>query len=332
MPRQLIDRLTPVLRGPVLSKLQTMARKHVGGSLNVLLGKDEQLVKILLGAGEEVALPDFCRILRSTPEGMQGCTVCRWLTAVTACCKGLSRYSCHGGLSAVVAPAVLPGPDSTDFVVVSSCAFALPDRERGWRAARAHAQGMRVNLRELRDAYYEIPALEEKDFALAADIVETAASVIRDAAGSGGVTAATPAPVPGAQWEEAELARMLDSALTKAVGCKRGKERRTSAPIAEVVVAIVTRNPAMPFTVGSVARAARVTPNHFSTLFHRHTGKTFMDFLTEERIALSQRMLRDLTLSVNEAGTRAGFRDPAYFSRRFKQITGLSPSEWRAAL
>ena len=59
---------------------------------------------------------------------------------------------------------------------------------------------------------------------------------------------------------------------------------------------------------------------------------SFMAFLTKQRMKLAQRLLGDLTLSVSEIAAMAGFNDANYFSRRFKKVTGVTPSEWRAKL
>jgi two-component system response regulator YesN len=88
----------------------------------------------------------------------------------------------------------------------------------------------------------------------------------------------------------------------------------------------------MPFSVKDIARSAHMSPNHFSMLFRRHTGRNFMTYLLEERLALAEELLRDLALGIKTVADRAGFDDPGYFTRRFKQKTGLTPREWRERL
>jgi AraC-like DNA-binding protein len=107
---------------------------------------------------------------------------------------------------------------------------------------------------------------------------------------------------------------------------------RSGSRLAELVMEMVGRSPALPFTVEKIAAAAQLTPNHFTTVFRRQAGVGFSRFLTQKRIALAQSLLRDLSLNIAQVAKRSGFDDPSYFARRFRQITGMSPAEWRGGL
>jgi len=72
-----------------------------------------------------------------------------------------------------------------------------------------------------------------------------------------------------------------------------------------------------------------MSPNHSSALFHKYREQSFSAFLTEQRMKLSKRVLGDLTLNIAEVARAAGYDDPGYFARRFKQVVGVTPSEWR---
>jgi len=102
--------------------------------------------------------------------------------------------------------------------------------------------------------------------------------------------------------------------------------------VVRVVATLVDRRPNMPFSVGEIAAAARISPNHFSSLFRKHQKESFSVYLTEKRIDLAKEVLGDLTLNIAEVAQRVGYDDPGYFARRFKQKTGMTPGEWRAAL
>lgn len=78
------------------------------------------------------------------------------------------------------------------------------------------------------------------------------------------------------------------------------------------------------------ARSVAVSPNYLATLLKRETGRTFVELMTERRIERAGEFLAFGSLRISQIAQEAGFADVDYFSRRFRQITGLSPSEFRA--
>ena len=64
--------------------------------------------------------------------------------------------------------------------------------------------------------------------------------------------------------------------------------------------------------------------------FKRISGKTPTEFLTEIRINHAQHLIRMYrhTFSLSEVAERCGYADYIYFSRRFKQVTGMSPQQY----
>lgn len=112
-----------------------------------------------------------------------------------------------------------------------------------------------------------------------------------------------------------------------------GKERAKGVPIlVHVVCEMVRQRPDLPLSVKEIAAVARLTPNHFTALFHRHTGHVFTDYLAMERLKRAKQYLADLTLSINEVARLVGYDDPSYFTRWFRKRAGVSPRQWREQL
>ncbi len=63
--------------------------------------------------------------------------------------------------------------------------------------------------------------------------------------------------------------------------------------------------------------------------FKEACGMTVMAYLGKIRITVASLLLRNTTLSIQEISWRIGLNDEAYFSRVFRNRTGLSPSEFR---
>ncbi len=82
-------------------------------------------------------------------------------------------------------------------------------------------------------------------------------------------------------------------------------------------------------TVSDAARMVHLTPYHFCKVFKAATGRTFVDFVNRCRMDEAERLLRDDDLTVTEAAERVGCGNLNYFTRLFKQIKGMTPSEVR---
>lgn len=78
-----------------------------------------------------------------------------------------------------------------------------------------------------------------------------------------------------------------------------------------------------------VAENVQLNPYYFSKLFHDRTGVTFIDYITELRIEAAKLLLLEQKHSLKMISIQVGYRDPNYFSRVFKKVLGLSPSEYR---
>ncbi|EXX87520.1 chemotaxis protein CheY [Paenibacillus darwinianus] len=78
-----------------------------------------------------------------------------------------------------------------------------------------------------------------------------------------------------------------------------------------------------------VADFVHLNPHYFSKIFKQQVGETFIDFVTRLRIDRAKSLIAADRLSLKEVCFEVGYKDPNYFSRVFKKITGVSPSEYR---
>lgn len=76
----------------------------------------------------------------------------------------------------------------------------------------------------------------------------------------------------------------------------------------------------------SVSNEIGISPNYLSMLIKRKTGKTFIDYLTGQRMKAAQKMIRETDLKIREVSERCGYNDQHYFSYCFKKYAGISPN------
>ncbi|MGX1930966.1 AraC family transcriptional regulator [Flagellimonas sp. 2504JD4-2] len=81
-------------------------------------------------------------------------------------------------------------------------------------------------------------------------------------------------------------------------------------------------------TLPEVAEIAYMNPSSFSRFFKRVNGKTFRDYLTEVRVGYACRLLAEKKYNITRIGYEAGFNNISNFNRRFKAITGQTPTQY----
>lgn len=88
-------------------------------------------------------------------------------------------------------------------------------------------------------------------------------------------------------------------------------------------------NAAEPATPSSLAQRARLAPPRFARLMKRFFGLTPSQFIAKTRIAAASRLLRETDQSVADVALACGFYDHSAFTRTFRAITGVTPTQFR---
>jgi AraC-like DNA-binding protein len=81
-----------------------------------------------------------------------------------------------------------------------------------------------------------------------------------------------------------------------------------------------------------VARALGVPYETFRKQFQRYVGVSPARYRTVRRIDAACALLQDSRNTIQSVALRLGFADEYHFSRRFKQVNGLSPRAFRRQL
>ena len=69
--------------------------------------------------------------------------------------------------------------------------------------------------------------------------------------------------------------------------------------------------------------------SYFSRLFKKETGEGVIDYINKVRIERAKVLLRNTDLKSSEICSMVGVLDSKYFSKLFKKMEGLTPSEYR---
>jgi AraC-like DNA-binding protein len=93
---------------------------------------------------------------------------------------------------------------------------------------------------------------------------------------------------------------------------------------------LMDREYAQPIDVSALARVALMSTAHFSRQFRATYGETPYSYLMTRRIERAQALLRLGDLSVTEVCLAVGCTSLGSFSARFTQLTGETPTAYRA--
>ncbi len=94
-------------------------------------------------------------------------------------------------------------------------------------------------------------------------------------------------------------------------------------------IEFIRRNYMKKVTLDDVAENVSLSPSYFSRIFKQETKTSFNSYLNNVRIEMSKKLLLDEDIPLLDIAVLAGFENQSYYSRVFKQITGLSPRQFR---
>jgi two-component system response regulator YesN len=95
------------------------------------------------------------------------------------------------------------------------------------------------------------------------------------------------------------------------------------------IVRYVEQSCTQPLTLQSVCDKFRVSQTTVSRLFRRFEGASFIEYLTRRRVNMAKRLIGEHPeMPLKDVAAYVGYHDQFYFSRVFKSLTGVPPSEW----
>jgi AraC-like DNA-binding protein len=127
-----------------------------------------------------------------------------------------------------------------------------------------------------------------------------------------------------------DLARSTDFRLLSSVQMQgpEGGDDDDSDQV-NALVNRIARDFAQPLSASEIAAELGMTESRFSRFFRRATGNTFTDFVNRIRVNRACQLLMDTDGLVTHIGYEVGFNNLANFNRRFLEIKGVTPSEFR---
>jgi two-component system response regulator YesN len=82
-------------------------------------------------------------------------------------------------------------------------------------------------------------------------------------------------------------------------------------------------------SLSDAAQRAFLSVSHFSALFKKSTGQTFLNYLNQVRIDKAKLLLLEPNHKIYEIADQVGYASMPTFNRIFKHAVGLTPAEYR---
>ncbi len=127
---------------------------------------------------------------------------------------------------------------------------------------------------------------------------------------------------------------MLESELRSAISamlkdCKISLDRSEYSSEIKNAIKYIRENLSLGLTVKEISGAANLAPSTLTRRFRKETGMSIGEYIDKLIMFRAERALLSSDASIFEISESFGFCDQFYFSRRFKEKYGASPSEYR---
>ncbi|NNE25435.1 MAG: helix-turn-helix transcriptional regulator [Saprospiraceae bacterium] len=97
----------------------------------------------------------------------------------------------------------------------------------------------------------------------------------------------------------------------------------------EIIYNYVRKNFLETIPLEAIALEVNMTVPAFCRYFKKLSGKTFTKFVNEYRVVHACKLLSEEKISITEVCFRSGFNNFSHFTKVFKEVAGLSPSDYR---
>ncbi len=120
----------------------------------------------------------------------------------------------------------------------------------------------------------------------------------------------------------------------KLISCSANRKENRSGSLRDFyikeAVTFIEQNYHFPITVESIAAFCGLNRNYLGKLFKENLNQTLQQFLMSYRMNKAADLLSSTEMSIAEIGCRCGYQNQLHFSRAFKNVVGIPPSQWRA--
>ena len=94
------------------------------------------------------------------------------------------------------------------------------------------------------------------------------------------------------------------------------------------VIDLMTQNIYGKITVDDICHQLNYSKTYISKIFNKNCGYTIIEYYTRLKIKEAKKLMRENAYTISEVSTKLCFNNPHYFSRVFKKVANMTPSEY----
>lgn len=121
-----------------------------------------------------------------------------------------------------------------------------------------------------------------------------------------------------------ELLRIYDAEKKSEKRSDLSKQRKLSIDILNYISSNYQS-----ITLASAAEHFHFTPNYFSNIVKKYTGKNFKDLILDEKLKKASYLLRSTSLTIEEVIAKVGISNIQFFYKKFKEQYGVTPYKYK---
>ena len=107
------------------------------------------------------------------------------------------------------------------------------------------------------------------------------------------------------------------------------KKLNKNSELVETVKQYIINNLHMEISLNSTAEAFSISPFYLSKIFKEKTGYNYIDYVVVCKMNKAKELLASTGKSLGKITAQVGYTQVSYFSRKFKECTGMTPVEYR---
>ncbi|AEF82585.1 PocR ligand-binding domain-containing protein [Leadbettera azotonutricia] len=234
---------------------------------------------------------DFCKLIRADNRGETACRRCDLASYHYAVSHhGLYIYQCHAGLTEAIAPILGSGEERIGYLMIGQIQPPLgEDRARQWEEICGKVKPLHTDLSKLKAAYQKLPSIKMDQLRASANVLQALATYV---------------------W--------LDNYI-----------RVQNEPLSAQVQKYIAEHIAEPLSLSLLMEHFKVGKTSLCKNIKSDLNLTVGELIRSVRIEEAKNLLHSSNKPVARIAEDVGIPDFNYFTKVFKEETGVTPTIYR---